>query len=130
MRNNRYGENKMRSVIWAFIIVFLLITLVLLNSIIISYNIKEVISRLEDTPNEISAADKYLDIRDDFIKIRKYISLTVNHEDISEIDSEFAELSGILTVGDAEELVIAKSRLINALLHLKRLSGINLESIL
>ena len=120
----------MRSVIWAFIIVFLLITLVLLNSIIISYNIKEVISRLEGTPNEISAADKYLDIRDDFIKIRKYISLTVNHEDISEIDSEFAELSGILTVGDAEELVIAKSRLINALLHLKRLSGINLESIL
>ncbi len=120
----------MKSVIWAFIIVFLMIILVLLNSIIISYNIKEVISRLESTPAEISAADEYLDIRDDFIKTRKYFSLTVNHDDITDIDCEFAELVGALSAGDDKELMIAKSRLINALMHLKRLSGINSESIL
>ena len=119
----------MKSLIWAFIVVCLLIVSVFLNSIIVSYNIKEVISRLEKLPDELSSEGEYLDIKNDFIKMRKYFSFTVNHEDIADVEHEFSDLTGSLAAKDKESFIISKSRLIDALTHLKRLSGINLESI-
>ena len=77
-----------------------------------------------------AAENEYTEIYENFKKKERYISLTVNHNDLMNIENSFAELIGAARADDQESLVIAKSRLIDALGHLKRLSGINLDSIL
>lgn len=64
-----------------------------------------------------------------FKRAEKFISLTVNHADLADAEDAFGEL--IAAAGDdAEAVRAAKSRLTDALRHLGRLSGINLESII
>ena len=119
----------MKSVIGAYIIVIILILFVILNSVIVSYNIKEVIKMLENVQDTSESGEKYIEIYEDYERRQKYISLTVNHNDLSAIETEFAEILGSVEACDYENLTIAKSRLIGALKHLKRLSGINIDSI-
>jgi hypothetical protein len=54
----------------------------------------------------------------------------VSHSDLSEIEGAFAELIGAAEAKDEESVIIAKSRLTNALMHLRRLSIIGIEGIL
>lgn len=58
------------------------------------------------------------------------IGLTVNHDDLSNIEECFAELIGYLSVGDADGAEVTKSRLTDALGHLRRLSGFNIDAII
>lgn len=119
----------MRSVLWAFFVVILLISAVFLNSIVISYNIKEVIGRLERIPSSLADSEGYSEIRKDFTEMERYLSITVSHNDLADIDRDFAELEGAIEAEDEESLIITKSRLINALGHLKRLTDISIDSI-
>ena len=64
------------------------------------------------------------------MKRQTYLSLTVSHDDLSDIEDIIAELRGAAEVGDKDGVRIAKSRLGSALSHLRRLSGVNLDSIL
>lgn len=75
------------------------------------------------------AAMRAKEIYADFEKDEEYLSLTVNHNDLCEVGGLFIETIAYLTVKNAEEASVAKSRLIDALLHLRRLSGINVDSI-
>ena len=59
-----------------------------------------------------------------------FISLTVNHEDLTNIEEGFAEMIGCLSVGDTAGAQITKSRLIDSLEHLGRLSGFNFDAII
>jgi hypothetical protein len=59
-----------------------------------------------------------------------YVSLTVNHDDLTNIEDIFAELIGNLSVNDIDGARVTKNRLLRSLEHLRRLSGINLDSVI
>ena len=65
-----------------------------------------------------------------FKKRESYIALTVSHDDLTNIEDAFAEMIGAAEAADTDSVTIAKSRLLDALGHLKRLSGLNIDSIL
>lgn len=62
-------------------------------------------------------------------KAEGFLSLTVSHNDLTDIESFFSEMIGYLSVSDKDGAKMAKSRLIDALAHLRRLSGVNISSI-
>ena len=53
----------------------------------------------------------------------------MSHNDLTDIESFFSEMIGYLSVSDMEGAEMAKNRLIDALAHLRRLSGVNMSSI-
>jgi hypothetical protein len=81
----------------------------------------------DDTEKLLSV---YSEIYDDYRQRQKFLSITVNHEDLTTIETEFEEILGSALADDKENIIIAKSRLIGALEHIRRLSGINIDSIL
>ncbi len=64
-----------------------------------------------------------------FRNVEGYFSLTLNHHDLCEVGKLFVETLAYLSVDDFKEASVAKSRLIDALTHLRRLSGINIGSV-
>lgn len=120
----------MKTVIAAYVVLSVIIIIVIINSLIISYNIDVILEKLRGTPDVASAEEIYEEIFDDYMKKQKYLGLTVSHDDLTNIESEFYEIIGAAKVSDDDALKIAKSRLIGALIHLKRLCGINFDSIL
>ena len=81
-----------------------------------------------DTPPYIALGDANACF-EKFKKEENYLSLTVNHNDLTDIEGLFSEMIGYLSIEDAENAKVAKSRLIDALSHLGRLSGINISSV-
>ena len=67
---------------------------------------------------------------DSFKERETYISLTVSHDDLTNIEDGFAELIGYLSVDDKDGAEVTKCKLENALLHLRRLSGFNIDAII
>jgi hypothetical protein len=59
-----------------------------------------------------------------------FFAITVSHDDLTNIEGCFYEILGAAEANDDDALKIAKSRLIGSLSHLKRLSAINIDSIL
>lgn len=112
-----------------------LLVITLLTVIINSWVLKNMI---DEITNEVEAAEEentelafaeYTEIFEKYKKKSSYISLTVNHEDLTDIENSFAEIIGAARSGDVEGIITIKSRLISALRHLGRLTGINLDSI-
>jgi|GEM_PF-3589853 len=56
-------------------------------------------------------------------------SLSVSHDDLMNIRTAFADLEGAARAGDTVAFVQAKSRLTDALEHLRRLSALNFYSV-
>ena len=114
----------------AILLVATLLT-VIINStvlkIIIDEITDEVIAAEEEDADE--AYGEYSEIFEKYKKKASYISLTVNHEDLTDIENSFAEIIGAAKSGDIDGVITIKSRLISALTHLGRLTGINLDSI-
>ncbi|MBE6537675.1 MAG: DUF4363 family protein [Ruminococcaceae bacterium] len=110
------------------VLITVLVT-VILNSILVSNSIQKITERLENAPSNLESYEIYSEIFEDYMKKQRYIGLTVSHEDLTNIEREFNEIIGSIEAEDEESLIIAKSRLIGALSHLKRLSGINADSI-
>ena len=102
-----------------------------------TYFLGREIDRFSDRVSHISIPDTVTDtiltsarvVYADFKKAETYMSLSVNHNDLTNIEEIFSEMIGYLSVGDANGAKVAKSRLTDALGHLKRLSGINIDSI-
>ena len=121
----------MKAMISASGIFICLIVAVLINSGYIERRTEYLRERIEAIDTESSeCAAEFEKIRDEFEKSRRIITLSVSHDDITNIESSFAEIIGAAMAGDTGEIFIAKSRLTDALLHLGRLSGINLDSIM
>lgn len=76
------------------------------------------------------AYDEAVDIYGRFGRWETFISMTVSHDDLTNIESGFAEMIGMLEIGDTEGAAVAKSRLKDSFRHLRRLVGINLDSII
>ena len=114
----------MKSVRIAAVVLMLTILLVVANSFVVRELIDGVIEDVES-----AAPQEYEEIFANFKRIEKYISLSVDHEDMMDIDLAFAELIGMVKVGDSEGAEVTKSRLRYSLEHLRRLSGMNIDSI-
>lgn len=122
----------MRVVKIAFVILFSTLIFVTLNSIVLRSVIGDTITNVKAAEEEDmeKAKKEYEELYDNFKRKETYIAITVNHEDMTNIEDAFSEVVGAARAGDREGMLIAKNRLIDALLHLKRLSGINIDSIL
>ena len=119
----------MRAAIISLIILTLVLTAVILNSYFVSRSIHTLLEKLKDAPSDTNNYEIYAEIHDDFAKKQRFIGLTVSHDDLTNIEEEINEILGAIEADDKETLIIAKSRLIGSLSHLRRLSGINADSI-
>ncbi|MBO7304726.1 MAG: DUF4363 family protein [Clostridia bacterium] len=121
----------MRSVRGALVALVVLIAAVLVNSIYIGKVSRELMDKIEQVEGEDAAllCDEYERIFEEFKKAERIISLTVSHDDLTNIEEGFAEIIGAARAGGEVGLSTVKSRLADALEHLGRLSGINIDSI-
>lgn len=115
----------------AAVIMLCTVAAVTVNTVMLQKRIRE----LEDAVNrfEIDGGDavyRAQELYERFNTAEKYISLSVNHEDLTNIEEKFSELVGSLAVGDINNARITKNRLIDALKHLRRLSGVNIDSVI
>ena len=95
------------------------------------YSLHESLAKVKIDADSTALAQKAVaDIFEKYRSSETYISLTVNHDDLTNIEDNFAELIGNLSVGDSDGAAITKSRLLCSLEHLRRLSGINIDSII
>ena len=119
----------MRAAIVSLIVLAFVLTAVILNSYLVSRSIHTLMEKLKEAPSDVKSYEVYAQIHDEFTKKQRFIGLTVSHDDLTDIESGLNEILGAIEAEDEETLIIAKSRLIGSLSHLKRLSGINADSI-
>lgn len=121
----------MRTKIFAYVTISVIITAVVLNTIFLDKKIGEFIEMIDSiNVDEPSALDYAESARDEFQSMETYISITVSHDDLTNIEDGFAELVGYLQVGDTDGATVIKNRLLNSLEHLRRLLGINFDAII
>ncbi len=115
------------AVYFAFAILVLTLAFVCVNTVILSRTITKLEQDVTAAPLNEEAFDK---LYGDFTSARVYLSITVDHDDIACVETEFFEIRGALAIGDTDSAAIAKSRLCGALGHLGRLSGFNIDSVI
>ena len=97
--------------------------------------LRQSIAELEDKIDEIDikSGTSLLDLKEIYeeYKEKKYLlSLTVSHDDLTSVDECFIDAIGYLKSGNIENADVVKSRLKYFLEHLRRLSGLNIDSII
>lgn len=121
----------MKQKILAFCLLLAIISFVIANTIILQKTTDKMMDKIDQITvtdrlahEQLNKAEKY------FKKAERYISLTVSHDDLTNIEDCFAELSGYLSVGDVNGAEVTKCRLISFLSHLRRLIGFNIDAII
>ena len=119
---------KLKGAIIIFIGIFIAVSV---NSYVIAREARELYddSIASNAESIESLFSSFTDIQKRYRRWELFISLTVSHEDLTSIESDLAEILGACEADDLESAIIAKSRLENSLLHLARLSGLNIESL-
>lgn len=117
----------MKAKILSAVLLFVTFGFVLANAIYITKAIEYTESKVKNQAEAVLSEQEA--IYEDFQKKERFISLTVNHEDLMSVEANFADWIGAARAGSEEDFVIAKSRLLDSLEHLRRLSGISPESI-
>lgn len=92
--------------------------------------LKESVERLNVSEENSKAEDETRALSREFMQKERFISLSVNHEDLTNIEEAFTELIAELSVGEYNNATVAKNRLVDAFEHLRRLSGCNIDSII
>ena len=119
----------MKLLILSYVTAASVILFVFINSFIIHSYVTDLLNRIEEAPDSCDDNGAYSLCFENYKRREKYIALTVSHSDLGVIEDSFAEIMGAISANDRESLIIAKSRLTEALSHVKRLSGINIDSI-
>ena len=119
----------MKAVIIAHIILLTVTVSVVINSGVCKVLVDRTINEIEKTDTDSATREDYQRIFDKYMARQQYIGLTVSHDDLTNIEDCFRELIGSAEVNDIDNIVIIKSRLTGALSHLRRLCGINCDSI-
>ena len=121
----------MKSVRFAYTVLVLLILAVVINMVLVKNSVGRLLDEVKaaEEENTEKAALEYSEIYESYKERELFISLTVSHEDLSELEIAFSELIGAAKADDKSSLLIAKSRLTDRLWHIKRLSGINIDSV-
>ncbi len=124
----------MKVKIFAFILMPLLLIGVTVNTLVVEKVMTSVCDEVENisiSESRIKEAYEAADKAYSHYKEKEtYISLTVNHNDLTNIEDTFSELIGNLSIQDVGGAVVAKNRLLCSLEHLRRLSGINFDAII
>lgn len=121
----------MMNKIIAAVIMVCVIGFVAANTVILDHMIGEMLENVEKLDFTNSDAKSEADAAlEDFKAKEIYISLTVSHEDISNVKDCFCEMIGSLKAGDIDSANIAKYRLKSLIEHLRRLSGANIDAII
>lgn len=81
------------------------------------------------TPEGEGARDAFEALREDCDALERLLHLTVSHDDLSSVRTSLADLDGAILARDEVAFLQAKSRLQDALWHLRRLSVPGLYSI-
>ncbi len=119
----------MKAFAFAIITACLVIIAVILNSIFLGILLENLINECQSIPDKCESLSDYEQLYQRFKDLHKFISLTVSHEELSEVERDFAEIIGAAKADDKESLIIAKSRLVTTLSHLRRLSLMNIDSV-
>ncbi len=122
----------MKATKFAYITLIVLLSAVLANSFFIhrlTMKLAEEADAIQTEDIEAAGRD-FSDLYKKFKKAEKFINLTVSHDDLTNIEESFSEIIGAAEAMYEPGVKIAKSRLVDSLEHLGRLSGINLDSIL
>ena len=121
----------MKSIKISYTVLILCISFVIANGFYLSYITGELYERAEEIEVDSPMAKKQAEeLYSFFEKHQRLISITVSHDDLRDIDDEMCELIGALSVDDTNGAKTTKSRLCGSLRHLKRLSGLNIDSII
>ncbi len=67
--------------------------------------------------------------REEYVRFERIVSLTVSHEDLTNIATALSDLQGAALGDDRAAFLQAKCRLTDALAHLKRQNGCSVYSI-
>ena len=115
----------------SYLILFLLLLSVILNSIYIGNFTERIysLSRAETVEDIDAFKGTFQKIKDIYNNNEIFVSLTVSHEDLTNIEEMLSEIEGAITAKDKDAVIIAKSRFESAVLHLGQLSALNIESI-
>lgn len=121
----------MKQKILAVCLFVTIIVLVIVNTLVLQSFTDTLKGEIEDlNVTAEDASDQIKKIDESFKKKVSYIGITVSHDDLTNIEDCFAELTGYLSVGDTDGAEVAKHRLIRFLGHLRRLVGFNIDSII
>ena len=121
----------MREKILAVVILIAVVTFVIANTLIIERQIGDIEKEISTLNIEgEGAVDQARKIHEDFMRKEKFISLTVSHDDLTNIEGCFVELIGYLSIGDADNAKVTKDRLTHSLEHLRRLSTFTIDAII
>jgi len=124
----------MKAKIFSVILMTLLLSAVFINTYVIDKEILNLSNSLERTTIDEKDIEGSLAeakaVYDSYKKRETFLSLTVNHDDLTSIEDNFAEMIGNLSVKDADAARVSKNRLLCSLEHLRRLSGINFDAII
>lgn len=121
----------MKDKIIAIILFVLVVGFVVLNTVILNEQIDTIyqgVSALDVEDKD--ATDKAEALFSDFCKKEKYISITVSHDDLTNIEDCFVEMIGHLSINNTEDAKVTKDRLTSFLEHLRRLSGFTIDAII
>ena len=116
----------MKEKITSAIIFSLVIIAVTANTVFVQKKLTSIGNSLDNArlPDEIEQTYNI------FKKNEMLFGLSVSHEDLTDVSEGFVELISYLEVGDSDSAEVAKNRLKYLIEHLRRLSGVNIESII
>ena len=120
----------MKSALIAAMILALLFIGVGVNTAIVDNLIDETASAVDSLGFDEQSLASFDKLSEKYERYARYISLTVSHVMISEIEEAFAEMEGAIKSEDEAGFIQAKSRLIDALGLLRRLAGVSFYSII
>lgn len=123
----------MKEKTFAVITILLIIAAVTLNTVKMHRDIDSVydaVNGIELDKDHIDTKDNAKKAYEKFKKCETFIGLTVNHDDLSNIEESFTEMLGHLAIGDTDAATVTKNRLLDELSHLRRLSGFNIDAII
>lgn len=122
----------MKAAKFAVAVLIILAIAIFANSIYIEKETERFSMEIEaiDISDIESAAIKFESLFEKFRRAEKFISITVSHDDLTNIEEGFADIIGAAKAGDQTSVITIKSRLQDSFEHLGRLSGICLDSII
>lgn len=115
----------MKSIIFSLLSLLLLIAFVITSATVTHSLLDKLSSEVEDAMN----AEEYENIKKEFEKMERFLSLTLSDNTLCEIEYSILEVRDYLEHGSEDEADAAKSRLLSKIKESRRLSGLNPRSI-
>lgn len=120
----------MKTKIAAVLILVVVLLFVTVNTAMLGSMITEIKREVDSLGTEADDLASAEAVYKKFARYETYVSITVSHEDLTNIESSFSELMGYLSVGDSDGAAVVKRRLSDALGHLLRLSSVNIDAVI